>query len=67
MGCLSTVGGTLENKWFIKSLIECLPRHTKREDAKSALQKELSSILWVEFVHGGHLDTIWSQISKYLN
>lgn len=63
IGCLAAADGTLEKQWFVSSLVECLSRDMRGEDGQSAFQSELSSVLWVEFVHGKCANAVWSLIS----
>ncbi|KAL7949329.1 hypothetical protein V8C42DRAFT_310612 [Trichoderma barbatum] len=67
MGCLTAADGTLEKEWFVSSLVECLPQDMRGDDGQSALQNELSSVLWIEFVHGTHVNAIWPVLASYLN
>ncbi|KAL7933155.1 hypothetical protein V8C35DRAFT_305076 [Trichoderma chlorosporum] len=63
MGCLVAADGTPDKEWFISSLVECLSQDVRGEDGRSVFKMELSSILWIEFVHEKHTDAIWSLLT----
>lgn len=64
MGCLAAADGTLEKKWFVSSLVECLSQDMRGKDGQHVFQNELNSVMWIEFVHGKHTDAIWSLITR---